>query len=63
MATEEKKKPVKGILKSSSSFDHEKHKEYAHFFFLFPFNSVKECVIVLYDVFLIRYWEVNVNVS
>lgn len=27
MATEEKKKPVKGILKSSSSFDHEKHKE------------------------------------
>lgn len=54
MATEEKKKPVKGILKSSSSFDHEKHKEYAHFFW-FPFNSVKECVIVLYDVFLIRY--------
>lgn len=49
MATEEKKKPVKGILKSSSSFDHEKHKEYAHI--LFPFNTVKECVIVLYDFF------------
>lgn len=29
--------------------------------FLFPFNTVKECVIVLYDVFLIRYWEVNTN--
>lgn len=34
MATEEKKRPVKGILKSSSSFDHEKHKEYAYFLLL-----------------------------